>query len=147
MNLNRIKADIQTAKNGISSAGNPTNDEYMYDISAYHAQQAVEKCLKYFLHEMYGADDTTKRFRTHNISSLLLMLDNYDKSFLDEHKELVEMSDEITSWEATTRYGEDIVATRATIEKALVLAEALVKEIELVFSKEENSRELEDMER
>ena len=60
MNLNRIKADILTAKNNLSPVGNPTNDEYLYDISAYHAQQAVEKILKYILHDIYGVDDTQK---------------------------------------------------------------------------------------
>ena len=50
MNINRIKADITTAKLNCYPVGNPSNDEFMYDISAYHTQQAVEKCLKYLLH-------------------------------------------------------------------------------------------------
>lgn len=129
MNIKRIEADITTARNNISENGNPTNDEYLYDISAYHTQQAVEKCLKYLLHDVYGEDDTTRQFKTHNISTLLLKLNQYDKDFLSNHQELVEWSDEITSWEASTRYGTDLVATKNKINEVLNYTDTLIEEI------------------
>ena len=129
MNINRIKADIITAKNNISPNINTDNDEYLYDIAAYHTQQAIEKEIKYLLHNFYGEDDTTKNFRTHNISTLLLMLNNYDPNFITSHKKLVDISDELTSWEASTRYGEDLVSTRKNINEAIILAENLLTEI------------------
>ena len=115
MNIQRIKADISTARNNLSPEGNPTNDEYLYDVAAYHAQQAVEKILKYILHDQYGVDDTTKQFKTHNISTLLIMVNAHDADFITNHKKLVDLSDEITNWEAATRYGEDLVAAKETI--------------------------------
>ena len=111
MNIKRIKADLETAKKLTDASGNPTNDEYLYDIAAYHTQQAVEKSLKYCRHNVYGEDDTAKRYRTHNISSLLLMISEYDVNFLRDNAEIVKMSDEITGWEASSRYGESLVAT------------------------------------
>lgn len=41
MNILRIKADIITAKNNLSSVGNPTNDDYLYAIAAA-AKRAIE---------------------------------------------------------------------------------------------------------
>ena len=115
MNIQRIKADISTARNNLSPEGNPTNDEYLYDIAAYHAQQAVEKILKYILHNKYGLDDTTRQFKTHNISTLLIMVNAHEADFISKHQKLVDLSDEITSWEASTRYGENLVAAKDTI--------------------------------
>lgn len=128
MNLNRAKADIATAKMGIDA--NPTNDEYLYDVAAYHAQQAIEKELKYLLHDVYGEDDSTKKFRTHNISQLLLMINQYDPDFAEKHSEIVDVSGELTNWEASTRYGQDLVSTREEIVHTFKLAEELLDEID-----------------
>lgn len=129
MNLNRINADIQTAELNISDTGNPTNDEFLYDVAAYHIQQAIEKELKYILHNVYGADETTKRFGTHNISTLLIQVNEYDSNFISSHQDIVENADEITSWEASTRYGEDLVATKDKIKEAIEYAKNLLEEI------------------
>ena len=90
MNIKRIEADIQTAKYNISDSNNPTNDEFLYDIAAYHTQQAIEKTLKYYLHNVYGEDDTSKPFRTHNISTLLLKINKYDPEFTEKHQDLID---------------------------------------------------------
>ena len=126
MNIRRIMADIKTAENLISTNGNPTNDEYMYDLAAYHTQQAVEKCLKYYLHYIFGMDDTTKKFKTHNISTLLLLLTQYSYT---APKELINMSDELTNWEASARYGEDLIGTKNNISKGIKIAKYLVSDI------------------
>lgn len=133
MNIERIEADIKTARNNISSQGNPTNDEYMYDISAYHTQQAVEKELKFILHNYYKVDDTQRSFRTHNISTLLIMVNQNDNTFIANHSDLVNISDKLTEWEASTRYGENLVAVKSEICNALDIADTLLKEIKTKY--------------
>lgn len=132
MNINRIKADIKTAETLCSPVGNPTNDEYIYDLAAYHTQQAVEKCLKYYLHDVYGEDDTARSFKTHNISTLILMLNKYGHQVSNE---LISMSDELTGWEASSRYGESLISTRENILKGINLAKGLYQDIEAIKTK------------
>ncbi len=45
--LARAEADIRIARILLSPEGNPENDEMITDQAAYHAQQAIEKALKY----------------------------------------------------------------------------------------------------
>lgn len=130
MNINRIIADIEVAKRCCYSKNNPTNDEYFYDVAAYHIQQAIEKELKYILHNVYGMDDTLRSYRTHNISTLMIFLEKYDTDFIQKHQDLVDMTDTITEWEASCRYGENIVSTRRDIEKAISIADHILKEIQ-----------------
>lgn len=130
MNINRIIADIEVAKRCCYSKNNPTNDEYFYDVAAYHIQQAIEKELKYILHNIYGMDDISRRYRTHNISTLIIFLEKYDTEFIQEHQKLVDMADTITEWEASCRYGENIVSTRRDIEKAVLIADSILSEIQ-----------------
>ena len=129
MNIHRIHADIATAQFLNSPIGNPNNDEYIYDTAAYHIQQAIEKSIKYFLHDVYEVDDTSKRFRTHNLSDLILQLSLKDSSFIPNHQDLIDMVSEISDWEAGSRYNEDIVSTRTSISKALLIAEKLFSEV------------------
>ena len=150
MNYKIIKADIQTASLNISPYGNPTNDECMYNIAAYHAQQAIEKCLKYYLHDVYGVDDSTRRFRTHNISTLLLDLSAFDPLFIEKHPVTVSYADDLSMWEATSRYGDSLVATRHMIEEVLQDADIMYRDIaerELQREKCESERENNDYDR
>lgn len=142
MNINRVIADIEISKRCCRSENNPTNDEYFYDAAAYHIQQAIEKELKYILHNIYGMDDKTRSFRTHNISTLLLYLGRYNSDFVQNKcQSLIEMSDTLTSWEASCRYGEDIASTRRDIEKAITIAEDMltkIQDLEKTVTKEES---------
>lgn len=120
MTLNKVDADIKTAESNISAVGNPTNDEAMYDIAAYHVQQGIEKLLKILLSDVFGMDSTTKRFRTHSITMLISILeDDYD--FIDIPDGIREKSITITDWEAQSRYGDDLVASRNEIVEAISL--------------------------
>jgi len=129
MNLKRVKADLDVAKNYASDLGNPKEDEFYYDIAAYHTQQAVEKTLKYVLHDIYGEDDTTRSFKTHNISTLILKVQRYGVKISDD---LIDLSADITDWEANARYSSFNVATKNKILKAIALCESLLKDIELI---------------
>ena len=117
MKLERADADIRLAEKLCSSEWNPSNDEMMYDMAAYHAQQGIEKLLKHILHDIYGMDETSRKFRTHKIYDLISMLEeDYSYTVPDE---LTEMSIKITDWEAQSRYGDDIVARREDILRAV----------------------------
>lgn len=50
MKLKKAKDDIVAANLLMKPENNPTNDEGIYDLAAYHAQQAV------FLSELFCAD-------------------------------------------------------------------------------------------
>lgn len=47
--LRRSESDAEIAALLLSDQGNPTNDEMIVDQAAYHAQQAIEKAMKYQL--------------------------------------------------------------------------------------------------
>ena len=53
--------DIMVARHYNSAIGNPNNDEGLYDIAAYHTQQAIEKELKHVLHDLFKADETERQ--------------------------------------------------------------------------------------
>lgn len=124
MNTNRIKADIKNAKRILTDED---CTEYDVDMAAYHIQQAIEKSLKYYLHDIYGEDDTTRRFRTHDIATLIGRCEEYELSIDGDLKHLAE---DITEWEACCRYDGDVAADKETAEKALTLAEELYEKIE-----------------
>jgi HEPN domain-containing protein len=130
MNIRRLNTDIVLARNALSPATNPTNDEYFYDAAGYHIQQAIEKELKHILSDVYGVDENRKRFRTHNISSLILFIAEFDQTFPKRHSDLIEIADELTEWETKCRYNEDLVTTRRSVESALHIAESLLVEIQ-----------------
>lgn len=74
------------------------------------------------MHDIFGEDDTTKSFRTHNISALILKAEKYGFTVDDELKD---MSADITQWEAGTRYSGDIVTTREDISVAIEICKKL----------------------
>ena len=147
MNINRIRTDIGVARNCISPVGNPTNDEYYYDIAAYHTQQALEKCIKYYLSDIYTVDETSKEYKTHNIATLILMLTQLDKgAFLSQFPEVIKIADKATKWEASCRYGESLFSTKQDIEYVLNITEQIfqtIQEIEL-FAENKTVQEQED---
>ena len=117
MLLERADADIQAAKLLLSPVGNPTNDERMTDLAAYHTQQAIEKILKYVLHDGMEMDNTAKEFKTHNLFFLIDWIER--KSSFTVPDSLKEIADEITDWEANSRYGESSVAEKDRIQSAI----------------------------
>lgn len=117
MLLERADADIQAARLLLSSVGNPTNDERMTDLAAYHAQQAIEKLLKYVLHDGIGADNIAREFKTHNLFYLIDRIERESDFIVPDS--LKEMADEITDWEANSRYGESFVSEKNKIQSAV----------------------------
>ena len=115
--LDRAEADAAIARLLMSDNGNPTNDEMITDQAAYHAQQAVEKALK-FQTEMMGLPYR----KTHNLIGLISDLENNGFFVSDELKARAYI---ISGWEASSRYGDDFSAVKSDIEKAIELYEQL----------------------
>ena len=46
----------------------------------------------------------SEEYFTHNIASLFISVDSYDKNFTAKHRELAVLSNKITAWESMGRY-------------------------------------------
>ncbi|MBR3107928.1 MAG: HEPN domain-containing protein [Clostridia bacterium] len=123
MYLNHADADITAACLLLSPVGNPTNDEYILDIAAYHVQQGIEKCLKYVLHDLSGADDSQKRFRTHNLLALIALTEEETAYIVPQ--EIKNIAAMVTSWESSARYGSSPVAAKEQIASVIGLYDML----------------------
>lgn len=77
------------------------------ELLAYHSQQAVEKLLKYVLHNLNGVDETESRFKTHNIASLVARVESETDFIVPD--DISDMANILTLWEASSRY--DILMT------------------------------------
>ena len=119
--------DIEVARHYNSAAGNPDNDEGLSDIAAYHAQQAIEKELKYVLHDLCGADETQRKFKTHTIPALISQVEEYNVNIPDDVKVI---AFDLTEWEASTRYPGGAASNREEIADAIRAYEMLAKHIE-----------------
>ncbi len=134
MKLKKAKDDIHAANLLMKPENNPTNDEGIYDLAAYHAQQAVEKILKNVLINNFDYDEKDHKFRTHNIAALIDMLEGSQieskRSILDIPNDLRIMSSDISHWEANSRYGDDLSVVKEDIRKVLDMCSTMIKQLE-----------------
>ncbi len=116
--LDIAKVDLQSAKILFRES-----DDGQLRNAAYHAQQAVEKVIKY-LYECHGV-----RYPFgHDISTLLSTLPQEQTCFSqDILDELLIHADTYTAWEQKTRYPNDYMAVRRLVEIHIALADELVK--------------------
>ena len=112
----RAEWDIIVAKLLLLPENNPTNDEALTDYAAYHTQQAIEKELKHILHDIIGADDTTKEFKTHNIADLISQIEERGYGIPDTIKEIAH---DLSEWEAGARYSINAIAQKNEIKDAI----------------------------
>ena len=102
---------------------NITNDESLYGIAAYHAQQATEKCLKVILVNYHGYDQTQRRYRTHDIAGLLALIEEQETPQkpipIGIPESIKIMSADITEWEANSRYNDNMVVLKENISIVL----------------------------
>ena len=131
-----IKTDIWFAKKGLSPFQNPTNDEAKFNISAYHAQQATEKCIKIILQNFYNVDTTTKKYRQHHIPRLLQYLEECAEKEkkpipIKIPKVIKDMGNEITSWEENMRYNIDYTLLKSRVKIVISACEQMVKELKI----------------
>lgn len=115
--LARARADIEISKILLTDEGNPTHDEMITDQAAYHAQQAIEKALKYQT-EMFGLEYR----KVHNLAALIPPLENAGFAVSEDLKAMAFI---ISGWEVSSRYDDDFSATKKDIEHAIRLYEEL----------------------
>ena len=135
LNLRLIKSDIEIAKMCISPIRNLFNDELFYSSAAYHAEQATEKCLKVILNQYYGISDTTKRYRTHDIPDLLAYIDECEKNQgkvvpISIPQVIDDNSIIIKSWEANSRYNDNMKVLRRDILDVIKACETMYRDLQ-----------------
>lgn len=127
--LGMIKADIVTARNALNCMSDGRLNEYekgMRGIAAYHAQQALEKLIKYLIYDT-GKYVDNRQIYTHDIDHLCTLAASLE---LTIPKEIQSNASMYSSWEASGRYDLHFVARKDSINKALHLAENFLMEIQ-----------------
>ncbi|MCD8134149.1 MAG: HEPN domain-containing protein [Clostridiales bacterium] len=127
MLLDRADRDIYNARWLISPSGNPSNDELLDDMAAYHVQQGIEKALKHVLKSICGLDETYKGYRTHDIMALINIIQ--DNSNMKIPERLINAAIDITSWEARSRYNDSPISVRSEINEAIDMYDELKAQI------------------
>ena len=127
MNTDNLNPDLLIA-HYLLNVENKELSKYI-DTAGYHVQQAIEKSIKYFLHNVHGIDDTTRTFKTHNLMNLFRRLEEIDPEFAERYADLRAMSEAITSWEALSRYEEQRCSTRSEVQVALAIATRLYEDV------------------
>lgn len=128
MLLVKADADIRVAELLLSPQGNPTNDENIIDLAAFHVQQAIEKTLKHILQTEAGISEDYKGYKTHDLVSLITMIEN--KTEFVVPNDLKSMASNISSWESSSRYGGSYKGTLNEIRQAIDLYKELKGEVE-----------------
>ncbi|MCD8379588.1 MAG: HEPN domain-containing protein [Lachnospiraceae bacterium] len=123
MLLDRADRDIYNAKWLISPSGNPSNDELLDDMAAYHVQQGIEKALKHALKTICCLDETYKGYRTHDIMALINIVQDHSDMKIPER--LINAAIDITSWEARSRYNDSPLSVRKEISEAIDMYDEL----------------------
>ena len=109
-----IKADIIAARQAIEYFEQKCIKE-IKNIAAYHLQQAAEKLIKYQIYQGLASTDN-RRMYTHDLSKLLdyaeaegleLIIPDYIRSHANQ----------ITDWEAGSRYDFSFVCRIDTLKK------------------------------
>ena len=114
--LDRAKADLATAALMVKN----NNDDLFVDIAAYHAQQCIEKSVKFLIGlegKMYVAD--------HRLSVILEDLSDEEVKKLVENIEI-----SIDSWATTARYKSTITASAKEVDEILMVCKTLIQVIE-----------------
>ena len=130
MKIHRVKGDLDSVYRILSVETEEKSD--CIDVASYLVQQAIEKSLKYLLHDVYGVDDTTRVFKIHNISRLLDQLNEFDHNFVENHVELQILAGTVTEWEARSRYEDLLRSSYTEVRNALGVAEKLYDEVRAI---------------
>ena len=114
--LDRAKADLIAAKYMLENV----DDDVLIDIAAYHAQQCIEKAVKFLI----GLEGKTY-IADHRLSVITEDLSD------EEVKNLVdEIGISIDSWATTARYKSTIAASTKEVEHIIGVCEKLVEIVE-----------------
>lgn len=126
LNKSLIKADIIAARQAIEYFEQKGIKE-IKNIAAYHLQQAAEKLIKYQIYQGLASTDN-KRIFTHDLSRLLdyaeaegleLFVPDYIKNHVNQ----------ITDWEAGSRYDFNFACRIDTLKKCCETIEEWEKQV------------------
>ena len=121
--LDRAKADLITATTMLKN----TNDDVFVDIAAYHAQQCIEKAVKFLI----GLEGKTY-IADHRLSVIIEDLSDEEvKGIVDD------IGISIDSWATTARYKSTIAASAKEVTAILDIC---VKLLEIVKSRIPDSK-------
>lgn len=121
-----VKADIRASKSALEAVKSKEgNEKATKGIAAYHAQQAIEKLLKF---EIYKADPgiSPKKMYTHKIYDLCAIAESYG---IEVPKGIKDNAYKYSDWEAAGRYDLHFSVRTDSVEKALRLVEQWMKGI------------------
>ncbi|MCD8195639.1 MAG: HEPN domain-containing protein [Lachnospiraceae bacterium] len=127
--LGMIKADIATARSALANIADGKLNDYgkgLRGIAAYHAQQALEKLIKYKIYDTEKYVDN-RQIYTHDIDNLCALAISLGVTIPREIQLNASMYSE---WEASGRYDLHFVARKDSINKAIRLAEEFLQTIE-----------------
>jgi HEPN domain-containing protein len=122
--FDRAKADLVTAN---TMLGNATSEDVFIDIAAYHAQQCIEKSIKFLI----GIEGKTY-IGDHRLSVILEDLSDAEVKEIVENIEI-----NIDSWATTARYKLSIAASKKEVTEILKTCEKLVNIIETRIPKQQ----------
>lgn len=121
------KADIHASRSALDAIHERNgNVKATKGIAAYHAQQAIEKIIKYEIYRVNPKINPRKMY-THKIYDLCTIAENEG---IKIPKGIKDKSYMYSDWEAAGRYDLHFSVRTDSIEKALRLAENWLKEIE-----------------
>lgn len=119
--LERADSDVHVAESLLGPIGNPTNNYLITNVAAFHAQQAIEKALKYKI-QAVGIPPID----THNLTELLHALEHNGIVFSPVLKTQAFV---ISSWENDYQFNDDFHAVKSDVEYAIQLYKELRKQI------------------
>ena len=130
-----IEADISIAQSLFNNKTEWDNNPALINMCAFHSAQAIEKTLKLYLNE---ADSKLydKVSNTHQVPTLLFILERTDNGFINSHGELCDFSFELTQMN-NARYGTIDVSPTDAIQ-ALNIAHNLYNELIILQNKSKN---------
>lgn len=120
-----IEADLRWAKKALEGS-----DDFDINISAYHAQQALEKTCGYISQKL-----GIKSPRTHDIAVWIELLES---NSVEVPEILIDKSDEITAWESKSRYNINFITAKKTITNVLTATEKLLETVKMTKVKKDS---------
>ncbi len=125
--LSYAKADIRAARLALEAVRTKSgNEKATKGIAAYHAQQAIEKIIKYEIYKV-NPDINPRKMYTHKIYDLCAIAET---NHIKVPREIKEKSYMYSDWEAAGRYDLHFTVRIDSIEKALCLAESWLQHVE-----------------
>lgn len=115
LTIAKIRSDLFIVNYAIEVYRQSNSEYEMKSNAAYHLQQAIEKLIKIQIYNN-PINSNPKTQYEHNIRKLILVADSLNANiYIPNH--IRKICDDITSWEASTRYDTVLFLNITTLEK------------------------------